>query len=169
MSAASPETPAYTPAADGIEQVLRVVALAEDGSAWVEAVGGSCGRCHEAGGCGKTHVTRMFGSPRRFLIKNPAGAQVGDEVIALLPAGSLYRQGTVAYLCPLAGLLLGAVVGKFLAGDMGALIGGLLVFAATLWLIPKIWARTLENPNFAPKITKTIIHSASGGSRCDST
>lgn len=166
MNAYAPESLSDTPETDGIEQVARVVALAEDGRAWIEPVGASCGRCHEAGGCGKTHVTRMFGSPRRFLVQNPAGAKVGDEVLMLLPAGSLYRQGTLAYLCPLAGLLVGALAGKFLAGEAGALAGGLFAFVAVFWLVPKIWGRMLANPAFAPKIAKTIAHS-SGGSSCD--
>ncbi|MCL2074950.1 MAG: SoxR reducing system RseC family protein [Betaproteobacteria bacterium] len=149
----------------GIEQAARVVALTEDGRALVEAVGSSCGRCHEAGGCGKANLTRMFASVRRFPVKNPALAKPGDEVIIILPTGILFRQSVLAYLWPLAALLLGALAGKFLANDAGALAGGALAFGAALWLMPKLWARYLANPAFEPKIEKIVVRS--GDKSCD--
>ncbi|MDR0233210.1 MAG: SoxR reducing system RseC family protein [Zoogloeaceae bacterium] len=151
---------------EGIGQLARVVALAEDGAAWVEQAGGACGRCHEAAGCGKAHLTRMFGGIRRLRVKNPVCAKPGDEVILTLPAGVLFRQSVLAYLWPLAALLLGALTGKFLADEVGALAGGVSAFGAALWLMPKIWARYLANPAFAPKIGKIVV-SSPGGNPCD--
>ncbi|MCL2022212.1 MAG: SoxR reducing system RseC family protein [Betaproteobacteria bacterium] len=153
--------------AETIEQVARVVALTEDGRAWVEPVGGGCGRCHETEGCKKAHLTRMFASPRRFLVKNPALAQPGNEVIIILPADSLLTQSILVYLWPLAALLLGALAGKFLADEGGALAGGMLAFGATFWLTPKIWVRYLANPAVEPKIGKVVVNSSPGGKSCD--
>ena len=152
-------------AATTLEQLVRVLAVTEDGRAWVEPVSGGCGRCHEKEGCGKTHLTRMFGSPRRFLVDNPARAQPGEEAIVTIPQGGLLRQGILVYLFPLAALLLGAAAGKYLAGETGGVVGGIFAFAASFWVLPKIWKRPLTNPAFAAKIAK-VVDSSSGGKSC---
>jgi sigma-E factor negative regulatory protein RseC len=154
-------------ATEGIEQLVRVVALAGDGRAWVEPVGGGCGRCDEKEGCGKAHLTRMFASSRRFLVKNPTLARPGDEAIIILPAGTLFVQTILVYLLPLLALLLGALAGKFLAGETGGVVGGVFAFAAAFWRLPKILKRRLANPAFEPKIGRVIANSSPGGSPCD--
>ncbi|MDR3055436.1 MAG: SoxR reducing system RseC family protein [Zoogloeaceae bacterium] len=106
------------------EQTARVVEVnAGDAYALVEVVGGGCGRCHEAGGCGGVHLAQaLCVTPRRFRVRNDAGAKVGALVTVALPAGSLRAHVTLAYVLPFAGLLGGALLGN-LAGEVGALLG----------------------------------------------
>lgn len=106
------------------EQTVRVVETnTGDAYALVEVIGGGCGRCHEAGGCGGVHLTQAFClSPRRFRVRNDAGASVGAVVTVALPAGALRSHVTLAYVLPFIGLLGGAMLGN-LAGEVGAVIG----------------------------------------------
>jgi sigma-E factor negative regulatory protein RseC len=106
------------------EQTVRVVqADIGDAYALVEVIGGGCGRCHEAGGCGGVHLTQAFClSPRRFRVRNEIGAKVGAVVTVALPAGALRSHVTLAYVLPFVGLFVGAFVGN-LAGEVGAVVG----------------------------------------------
>ncbi|MDR2637688.1 MAG: SoxR reducing system RseC family protein [Zoogloeaceae bacterium] len=108
------------------ERIMRLVALENDGYASVEPLDGGCGRCHEEGGCGDVHLAHLFARARRFRVKNETGARPGDTVIVVLPAGRLSRQATLAYVVPLLALIAGALAGDALAGEIGALAGGLL-------------------------------------------
>jgi sigma-E factor negative regulatory protein RseC len=106
------------------EQTARVArADAGDAYALVEIIGGGCGRCHEAGGCGGVQLTQALClTPRRYRVRNQAGAKAGAVVTVALPAGALRWHITLAYVLPFVGLLGGALLGN-LAGEIGALVG----------------------------------------------
>jgi sigma-E factor negative regulatory protein RseC len=107
-----------------MEQTARVVrADADNVYALVEVIGGGCGRCHEAGGCGSAHLTQMFClAPRRYRVRNDIQAATGAVVTVVMPAAALRRHIALAYGLPLIGLLGGALLGD-LAGEAGALVG----------------------------------------------
>ncbi len=99
--------------------------------ALVEVEQGGCGRCHEEGGCGGQHLTQMFCSgPKTFRVENTCGAIVGDRVTVATSAGSVRRTANLAYVLPLLSAIAGAIIGTFLAGDVGAVLGMLLSLAA---------------------------------------
>ncbi|MDR0736013.1 MAG: SoxR reducing system RseC family protein [Zoogloeaceae bacterium] len=125
--AAAVAVPLLTQAA----RVLRVDA----GYALVEVIGGGCGRCHEAGGCGSAHLTRMFCfRPRRCRVQNRIDAPAGARVTVVLPAGVLRRHVRIAYVLPLLALLGGAVLGDVAAGDAGAAAGAVFGLALAWWM-----------------------------------
>jgi sigma-E factor negative regulatory protein RseC len=109
-------------------QTGRVLALKGD-YALIQAEGGGCGRCQEPGGCGGQSLVQMFcRTPRQYRVKNTCAAQPGDRVVVVLPEGVLSRHATLGYGLPLAGLLLGALVGDMVSGRAGN--GGALAGAA---------------------------------------
>ncbi|MDR1349623.1 MAG: SoxR reducing system RseC family protein [Zoogloeaceae bacterium] len=126
MSAFSDSVPDAPPIMQAA-RVARVEEGAEEGVpayALVEAIGGGCGRCHEAGGCGSAHLTQMFClRPRRYRVLNPMDAPVGAQVMVVLPAGTLRRSVRLAYGLPLLALFAGAAVGDMAADDAGAAVG----------------------------------------------
>ncbi|MDR3322852.1 MAG: SoxR reducing system RseC family protein [Zoogloeaceae bacterium] len=119
------------------EQTGKVVAL-EGEYALVQVAAGGCGRCHEPGACGGQSLARIFGRAAPFRVKNACGASPGDVVALRLPAGVLTRHATLGYGLPLAGLLLGALVGKIMvdgAGEGGALAGAAFGLLSGLWAL----------------------------------
>lgn len=95
-----------------------------DGWADVEVTQGGCGRCYEQGGCGGQHLTQMFcRGPRHFQVKNDLDAQVGEEVVVAVEAGTVRRSANLAYGLPLVVLFAGAVIGSWLGGDQVAILG----------------------------------------------
>lgn len=129
------------------EQIGRVTGI-EGEFAWVRIEGGGCGRCHESGGCGGQHLTQMFCStPRVYRLRNRVGAQPGDRVSIVLPAGLLGCYATLAYGLPLLGLLLGALLGEGVSGEAGALLGGVAGCACGFLPLGRrsaLWAGKIE-------------------------
>ncbi len=123
----------------GEASTIRAVVRAVDADGvHVEVAQGGCGRCHEKGGCGGQHLTQAFCSgPRRYYVANDIGVQVGDQVTVEVAAGSLRRGANLAYGMPLLGLIGGALTGKALAGDAGAIIGGGLGLVLAYWLLAR--------------------------------
>jgi sigma-E factor negative regulatory protein RseC len=93
-----------------------------------------CGRCHEEGGCGGNNIGKMFcTTPRTFRVLNPGHSDIGDHVNIVITEGVVRRSAVLAYGLPLLALILGALAGSKLAGEIGAIVGS---FSALLfsWL-----------------------------------
>ena len=83
-----------------------------------------CGRCHEEGGCGGNNLGKMLcASPRRFEVLNPGNSAVGDRVTVVVAEGAVRRSALLVYVVPLLALLVGALGGSALAGEIGAIVG----------------------------------------------
>jgi sigma-E factor negative regulatory protein RseC len=119
------------------ETEATVVALSgNDAIVRTESQGG-CGRCHEPGGCGGQSLSQMFcAKPREYALPNTVQAAVGDKVVLGVPEGVLNRTAMLAYVLPVVGVLLGAVLGRAWAGSNSAAVTGaaLGLFLGWLWL-----------------------------------
>ena len=125
-----------------IEETGRVVEVQGD-YAWVETgPATSCGSCSLQKGCGTSVLASLFGrrhSPVRAL--NRAGARAGEQVVIGISESSLVRGSLAVYIVPLAGMLVGALAGRYfgmvlwshaeLASIVGAVIG---LLAGLVWL-----------------------------------
>lgn len=89
-----------------------VVARVESGLAFVRLTQAlsSCGRCGEAGGCGKSS---LLGGDRERLVAvpNEAGVRAGDVVVLSVPSGAVWRAALRAYLMPAGLAIAGAALG----------------------------------------------------------
>lgn len=123
-----------------IETVAQVRQLVGDDAEVETSPDGGCGRCHETGGCGGSQVMgRIFtDKPRVFLAVNVLHAQPGDRVVVEVEDGMVWRGALQAYLVPLCLILAGAMLGRFVAGDTGAIAGSAAALSGTMaWL----WVR----------------------------
>lgn len=94
---------------------------------------GSCGRCHEAGGCGGGAEASAC---RVFLLNNAFGALPGQNVRLEIPDGAALRVAFLVYGLPLLAILFGAGGGSFFfASDLAAVTGGGLGFVLVLLLV----------------------------------
>lgn len=114
-----------------------------------------CPRCAAGEGCGQGVIGAMRGESRPvdFWITVPEGERVspGDAVMLTMAPSALVAGSALVYLLPLAGLVLGAILGQGLtagseavttmAGAVG-LVGGLLLSRA--WLRRGRWLGRFE-------------------------
>lgn len=88
--------------------------------------GGGCGRCDQPGGCGSAKITGALRSPELDVwLANDIGAAVGDAVLVCMADDAPLRAALIAYMVPVAGIVLGAAAGVVFAGasDLHALLG----------------------------------------------
>ena len=113
---------------------------------------GARGACHAMGG-EKTRVVTAV---------NQAKAQVGDRVILSMPRKAVLSASFLAYMVPVLGLILGAVLGNRLAPNWGwddqtgAVVLGLAGLAAS-WLVVSVIAKKLaKKSNFTVRIVRVL-------------
>ena len=137
-----------------VTTVKAIVRAVEGDDALVEVESGGCGRCHEEGGCGGNNLTQMMcAGPKSYRVAR-SGAAVGEHVLVAIGAGAVRSSANIAYVVPLLGLLVGAVVGMQFGGDLGAMAGGAagLVLA---WLAGRYRLRhDLTGGEFHPHIVR---------------
>lgn len=111
-----------------IEEQVVVTTITENG-AWVEGIQQSaCGSCSAKAGCGQ-HTMNKLGkkvtlwlpfSTKSNVSKNTL--TVGQQIVVGLPEGAILRSTLVLYGVPLTALVLGAIVGHSLGGEVGSII-----------------------------------------------
>ena len=112
-----------------------------------------CGRCHEEGGCGGHNLGKMLcSSPRRFLVHNPGNSAVGDRVTVVVAAGAVRRSALLVYVVPLLALLVGALGGSALAGEIGAIVGAIGGLLGAWLILSYAQARCTPDRDFRPYI-----------------
>lgn len=108
-----------------IETPARITRLDGDHAWVVAAAPSSCGACGGKG-CGSSLFARVLHPDEpEYRVENPIGAAAGEAVVVGLPDGALLGAAVSGYLRPLLLLLVGAVAGQVVAGELGAVAGGL--------------------------------------------
>lgn len=91
-------------------QIVRVLSIAEDGSAQVEHIRKSAcsGDCHQCAGCGAAKETMVLTA------RNPIGAKAGDLVLLSSESAPVLKAAAVMYMVPLLLFFLGYLAGALL-------------------------------------------------------
>jgi sigma-E factor negative regulatory protein RseC len=134
------------------------VILARDGDfADVQALRrGACGSCGAKAACGTSLLDRFLGRRAlRLRVVNVIDAGVGEQVVIGVPEAALLRAAVAAYLVPVTGMILGAILGQEIAGlsassasDPLSIIGGLVGFGLALLWLRGYSARLKTNPRY---------------------
>ncbi|OOZ37370.1 SoxR reducing system RseC family protein [Solemya velesiana gill symbiont] len=97
-----------------------LVTNSEDGYAIVETQRKTtCGGCEAGSTCGTNVLAKVFGNRKSsFRVRNPIGAKPGERVIIGLPESALPKASVIFYLVPLVAMMLGAMLGEWLAGQL---------------------------------------------------
>ena len=106
-----------------------------------------CDKCHACMGGNKTTTLRLQGT-----------AQVGDKALVSLPDSTITQASLIAYGIPLAGLLLGMLVGDALWPErsIGALIGALIGLGLPLVILMATERSRRNNPKWSPQLIRII-------------
>ena len=86
-------------------------------------------------------------------------ARLGDIAVVSLPASTVMRASLLAYVLPLAGLLIGLFAGMALfpqSEDAAALIGGLIGLAVPLGIVALTEKRRRSSDRWQPRLLEII-------------
>lgn len=126
----------------------------------------SCGSCGAAAGCGTSLLDRFLGRrPLLLEVDNSLDVVIGDRVVVGVPEASMLRAAAAAYLGPLAGLILGAVIGRHApldwlvpgaaaGSEWPSLLGGGLGFVIALLLVARYSRSLARDPRFRPVLLR---------------
>ena len=127
-----------------MEAAARVLAVGHGRARAVCDDRASCGACGSSGRC----ALRWFAGPSATSIEIPDHTddrqplRPGETVTLSVPDGEILRAAATVYLPPLAGLLLGALAGRSVAGlgEAGTLFAA-FAGAAAGWFMARSWSR----------------------------
>lgn len=86
-------------------------------------------------------------------------ASLGDQAVVSMPTATVMRASLLAYVLPLAGLLIGLFGGMALFPEVenaAALLGGLIGLAVPLAFVIATERRRRQNPAWQPTLVKII-------------
>ncbi|OOZ42024.1 Fis family transcriptional regulator [Solemya pervernicosa gill symbiont] len=146
-----------------IEEQAQVVRV-ESGEVWVETQRkSSCGSCAANRGCGTAVLSKVLGNrttPIRVICDVPVG--VGDQVVIAIREEALVRGSLAVYMVPLLGVLLGAMLGEWMAPQLGTAVEmSTIVGGITGMLIGLFWLRLFSrkigsSPLYQPVVVKRV-------------
>ena len=83
----------------------------------------TCGDCSARSGCGTAALARFFGSRHSTIrVRNNLDARPGDRVVIGLDEAAVGRASLLLYGLPIAGLIIGALLGHQTADGLGSAI-----------------------------------------------
>ncbi|NJD31861.1 MAG: hypothetical protein FIB04_08250 [Gammaproteobacteria bacterium] len=134
-----------------MEATARVIAVADGRARLACEDRAACASCGSGRGC----ALRWLSSPGRPTLDVPDQTEdrrhlrAGEAVIVETRDGEVLRAAALAYLPPLAGLLVGALLGRGLAAGPGE---GAALAAAVAGLSAGIWTARAWSRRYPPRI-----------------
>ena len=107
-----------------------------------------CEQCNACHGGSKLMSLRLKGK-----------ANVGDKVVVSLPANVVTRASLIVYVFPLAGLLLGMLLGDKLlpmGHSLGAIIGGVIGVGVPALILLLTEKHRQSDPRWKPQLVRVI-------------
>lgn len=132
-----------------------LVTKLEDGFAWVNTRSRlACSSCQLESSCGNGILEKyLAGKVFVSKVSNEISAGVGDEVVIGIPRSNLNKAALLVYFLPLAGLLLGALLGKVIFASEPALIfTSLIGFCMGLFAIKAYSCGKKRQQAYTPQI-----------------
>lgn len=131
-----------------MERTGEVTAVKGD---WLEVTFCRPTDCEKCNACGMTQ--------KKASMMVRGRAQLGDTAVVSMPTGTVMRASLLAYVLPLAGLLIGLFGGMALfpqAGDMAALAGAAVGLAIPLTGVLVTEKRRRADPQWQPTLIEVI-------------
>ena len=98
------------------------------------------------------HCNACKGEKHQALIEIPGQAEVGDRVTVSMPEGQVAKASLMAYAIPLAGLVLGLMLGWGLGGEVPAIIGAALGLAGSIVVLRINESRLRRDSRWTPQL-----------------
>lgn len=139
-----------------LEEHGVVVEIAENGQIFVSTQRQSaCGNCQSEKSCG-TNLLNNNAAQQQTMMVNTNGHQLvkGDVVLLAIDESVVWQGILLLYVWPLFALVVGAIWGDKLAGDLGAIMGAFS--GLTLALTTAHWRTQREQDNYLPIVIKKL-------------
>ena len=148
-----------------IEETGRVIEV-RDGFAWVETLPVTgCGSCAARQGCGTSVLASVLGrrsAPLRVV--NRIGAAAGDQVVIGISESGLLRGSLAVYAVPLAGLLGGAMAGRYLLAatatgypELASILGAAAGFWGALAWVKRFNRLSATDTRYQPVMLRHVL------------
>ncbi len=147
-----------------LTEVGRVIAVERDGL-WVETIRSStCGSCGARKACGHGLANQVRDGERGLVRVLPGDVDVGDcavddQVVISLPEEIILRGSFIAYVLPLAGMLVGALAAlEFLPGnpDVLSALGATAGLAAGFAVVRLHSSAHRDDPKYQPVLVQNL-------------
>lgn len=147
-----------------IEQTALVVSV-ESGHAWIvpQQQGSGCGGCGSKSSCGSSSTFNLLQrEPQKMRVLNPLYARPGDKVVVGMQGNALVIYSLLAYLLPLLGLIVAAIIGQELFAllglmpELGAILSGVAGLVSGLRLANLLCNHSFHSTAFQPVILRVI-------------
>ena len=124
----------------------------------------SCGSCSAKAGCGTALLASVFGNRRSSIrVLNRAQAKVGDGVVVGLSERALTQGSLLAYILPLAAMMLAAGLGRWigtqsslLSPEPVSIAGGLVGLVLGLLGMKRVTRRLAARDEFQAVVLRVI-------------
>lgn len=137
-----------------LEQQATVVNIDDQGGVWVFATRQSaCGACEQKTACHTPSVLTAPSSSVKVQANNYP-LIIGDEVLISIAEQTIWHGLLYLYVYPLLALLVGALLGQYLAGELGAILGAIGLTALVLLHVKQLTQQ--QNDNYLPTVIKKL-------------
>lgn len=157
---------AKTDGDNGMIEQTAVVVSVDSGHAWIlpQQRGSGCSSCAGKAGCTTTASALDFWhkEPQKMRVLNPLYARPGDTVVVGMQGNALVLYSALAYLLPLLGLIVAAIIGQGvfswlgLLPEVGAILSGLAGLFSGLRLANLLCVHSFSSEAFQPVILRVI-------------
>jgi sigma-E factor negative regulatory protein RseC len=145
-----------------IEQTAVVVSV-DSGYAWIlpQQKAGGCSACSSKTSCSSsTPFDFLRKEPQKMRVLNPLYARPGDSVVVGMQGNALVAYSLLAYVLPLLGLILVAMLGREIfafmgvVNELGTVFSGIVGLLGGLRLANLIVSRSFKSSDFQPVILR---------------
>lgn len=137
-----------------IEEQATVISVDGD-FVWVESIRlSTCNSCSAQKGCGQQAIAKGIGQQRQQfkVLLNNHSLCAGDEITIAMPDEAFLKLSLLVYFVPLAGLIVGALVGFGLMGEALSILLGAAGLAGGLYLLRRLSLRYSHDPDYQPQV-----------------
>ena len=137
-----------------IEEQATVISVDGD-FVWVESIRlSTCNSCSAQKGCGQQAIAKGIGQQRQKfkVLLNQHSLHAGDEITIAMPDEAFLKLSLLVYFVPLAGLIIGAIIGFSLIGEALSILMGGVGLAAGLYILKRLSRRYSHDPDYQPQV-----------------
>ena len=136
-------------------QRATVVEIDPQHGVWVAVARlSACGACQQKSTCGSSSMLNSESTLTIQVDANQHLLQIGDSVDLYIAENTLWKGLIYLYLVPLLALVLGALLGQYMAGELGAVTASIVMSIVALVLVKRL--TQTQKHNYLPIVIKKL-------------
>lgn len=136
-------------------QRATVVEIDPQHGVWVAVARlSACGACQQKTACSSSSMLNSASTLTIQVDANQHLLQIGDSVDLYIAENTLWKGLIYLYLVPLLALVLGALLGQYMAGELGAVTASIVMSIVALVLVKRL--TQTQKHNYLPIVIKKL-------------